>query len=225
MIARRSVLGLLAGGAAAAGLGGCGLLNSRASYRFRMTVEANTPQGVVRASSVYEVRAEKNNTRIMAEEWYGATTIRGEAVVLDLPDGPLFVLLKVPESESLARAATQALKPDAELGGIDNFLPAVRALGRPFAGARAELLRRDWPLMVRFADIADPASVERVDPETAGIFSIMLETTRDPVTTGIEKKIPWLPNVKTLLGGRDDFKPEGIPLGNFTRLFSTELKK
>ena len=45
MMARRGVIGLLAGGIAAF-LGGCGILGSKSSYRFKMTVEVDTPEGV-----------------------------------------------------------------------------------------------------------------------------------------------------------------------------------
>lgn len=47
-------------------------------------------------------------------------------IVLDVPGGPVFVLLRVPpERESLQRVVTQALKPGANLGGVVNFFPAV----------------------------------------------------------------------------------------------------
>jgi hypothetical protein len=188
MIARRSVLGLLAGGAAAAGLGGCRLFTSRASYRFRMTIEG----GGVTGSGVLQVSAARL-LALTAHEHPGSVGLKGEAVVLDLPDGPVFALLTIGDGKPLlATRVTLALDPEADSLDAGKFVQAVRALGRPFARARAELPRRDWPLMVRFADIADPASVERVDPETAGIFSIMLETTRDPVTTGIERRLGWL---------------------------------
>ena len=107
MMARRGVMGVLAG-AAAAVLGGCG--GSSASYRFRMTVEVETPQGLKTGSSVMEVRL----TRGMAigDSSGVGSSVRGEAVVVDLPDGPLFVLLQVPD----AGPPLQAIVPDALLG-------------------------------------------------------------------------------------------------------------
>jgi hypothetical protein len=47
-------------------------------------------------------------------------------------------------------------------------------------------------MMVRFRDLNDPKSVERVDPEAAGVKRIIVETTGDDVTTGIEKRLGWL---------------------------------
>ncbi len=58
----------------------------------------------------------------------------------------------------------------------------------------------DLPDLVTFADVADPASVMAVDPDdlTAtlgpGIHwrSMKLEVTDDPLTRGIEKRLPWI---------------------------------
>jgi hypothetical protein len=56
------------------------------------------------------------------------------------------------------------------------------------------------PLLVRFRDLNDPTTVERVDPfDLAGSFGAgvkikraTIEITNAPVTTGIEQKLPWL---------------------------------
>lgn len=86
---RRGVTGVLSRAVALATLSGCGLFNTKASYRFRMTVEVATPQGLRTGSSVYEVVAEQNNTRRLADERAGGTVTRGEAVVVDLPVGTI----------------------------------------------------------------------------------------------------------------------------------------
>ena len=49
-------------------------------------------------------------------------------------------------------------------------------------------------MMVRFKDINDPKSVEKVDPASIGVKRIVLETTSDDVTTGIQKILTWLPS-------------------------------
>lgn len=198
MMARRGVMGVLAG-AAAAVLGGCG--GSSASYRFRMTVEVETPQGLKTGSSVMEVRL----TRGMAigDSSGVGSSVRGEAVVVDLPHGPLFVLLQVPDGGP----PLQAIVPDALLGrrssGPDEVMADTAKLGSTwFSEYKADLPRhRDngseqsdngWPLMVRFRDLRYPKSVEKVDPEAIGVKRIVIETTGDEVTTGIEKRLRWL---------------------------------
>ena len=191
MMARRGVMGVLAG-AAAAVLGGCGVLGGEKSYRFRMTVEVETPLGLRTGSGVYEVSARKL-IALTSEEAEGSAGARGEATVVDLADGPLFVLLKNDDAgQPLHSRVTAALAPDAQIRNIDDYLATVGKLGGWFGGARAELPREDWPMIVRFRDIADPKSVEKVDPEAIGVKRIVVETTSDDVTTGIEKRLGWL---------------------------------
>ncbi len=80
-----------------------------------------------------------------------------------------------------------------------------------------------WPMMVRFRDLRDPLSVEPVDPDTIGVQRIRLETTHDPVTTGIEKRLTWLTALKGgYLSGR--FTSRGSPLGLDGSNFSTEVR-
>ena len=189
MMARRGVLAGLTLGMAAL-LAGCNPFEASRSYRFRMTVE-----GAVTGSAVYEVLATKTRMVLLAEEKPGGSLLRGEALVLERSDGPVFVLLKRPDSgNSLAAAVTYALAPDLPQGGHENFWTAMGELGGWFGSAKAELPRADWPLMVRFRDINDPRSVERVDPAAVGVKRIVLETTSDEVTTGIEKRLGWLRN-------------------------------
>ena len=210
-MARRGVLGMLAGGAAAL-LGGC--WGSTASYRYRMTVEVDTPEGVKTGSSVMEVRLARG---MAIGDQSGVTSgVFGEAVVVDLPNGPLFVLLQVPD----AGPPLQDIVPHALLGrrsdGPDGAMADGAKLGSTwFSEYRAELPRtrdngsqvsnNNWPMMVRFADINDPKSVERVDPDAIGVKRITIETTSDDVTTGIRSKLPWLSN-----GGRT-LDPSGGP--------------
>lgn len=192
MMARRGVMGFLAGSFAAV-LGGCGILGGN-GYRFRMTVEVATPDGIKTGSSVMKVTAYKS-FRLTSEEKAGGGGLTGEAVVVDLPGGPLFVTLKMPRAgDNLDTVTTLTLAPETPRGQLDAYVAAVNDLGGPFSNAKAELPRANWPLMVRFRDIADPKSVEQVDPEVIGVKRILVETTGDAVTTGIEKQLAWLSN-------------------------------
>ena len=222
MMARRGVLGVLAVGAVAV-LGGCGLVVSENFYRFRMTVEVETPQGLKSGSSVMEVIATKGSIQIGDQNGSGIG-MRGEAVVIDTADGPLFVLLKQPDAEGpLARSVTLAMVPDALQQGV---IATVGKLGGIFGGGKGELSRDDWPMMVRFRDINDPKSVVKVNPEAVGVKRIVVETTSDDVTTGIEKRLVWLSDEGLTLD------PAGRPTINPTfaqtirqREFSTEIGK
>jgi hypothetical protein len=67
--------------------------------------------------------------------------------------------------------------------------------------ARTSLPPADLPDLVTFADINDPKSVIEIDPNdlqaTLGSNvtwnEITLESTDEPVSKGIEKKLTWLP--------------------------------
>jgi len=180
---------------------------STSSYRFRMTVEIETPQGIRTGSSVMEEGAYKK-LKLTSEEHGGGGYTHGEAVVVDLPDGPVFALLTLGDGEQpLGYVVTNALVPDMERADIDAYVATVRKLGRSWSGSvKADLPRlRDigagfrenryengWPVMVRLRDIHDPKTVELVDPQAIGVKRIWVETTSDPVTKGIEKRLGWL---------------------------------
>ena len=48
-------------------------------------------------------------------------------------------------------------------------------------------------MIVKFRDLNDPKSVEMVDPVAIGVKRIVIETTGDAVTAGIEERLGWLP--------------------------------
>ena len=194
MTRRQWMLGLTA----ALSTGGCGSFGT-SSYRFRMTVEVETPQGIRIGSSVMEERAYKK-FRFTSEEHGGGGATKGEAVAIDLPDGPVFALLTLGDAQQpLGYIVTNALVPDMKLADIDAYVATVAKLGR--GGAKTDLPRfwrssyPGWPMMVRFRDIHDPKTVERVDPQVIGVKRIWVETTSDPVTTGIEKRLGWLESI------------------------------
>ena len=77
--------------AATVTLAGCGLLQPSETYRYRVTVEVQTPQGLRSGSSVWDVKAREGrgipDTAIRSK-------VRGEAVLTELRGGPLFALLR-----------------------------------------------------------------------------------------------------------------------------------
>jgi hypothetical protein len=221
---------------------------STSSYRFRMTVEIETPQGIRTGSSVMEEGAYKT-LNLTSEEHGGGGYTHGEAVVVDLPDGPVFALLTLGDGEQpLGYAVTNALVPDMKQADIDAYVATVAKLGRIWSGrVKADLPRlRDkgagfrgngWPVMVRFRDIHDPKTAERVEPQAIGVKRIWVETTSEPVTRGIEKRLGWLEGYnKRSEQWLEDYKKrggrfEGIAIStkelpdNLTAdSFSTEIK-
>ena len=193
MMARRGMMGVLAG-AAAAVLGGCGMLFPN-KYRFRMTVEVETPSGLRRSSAIFEVWA-NDKARLLPDEAARDWGVKGEALVIDLLDGPVFALLKTenPMRADLAQMSMAALDPEFH----NDIVESAARIAGSWSTREREVTRADWPLMVRFRDIADPKSVERIDPEAIGVKRIVVETTSDDVTTGIEKHLRWLRNPKVM---------------------------
>jgi hypothetical protein len=194
MMARRTfgrgVLGILVASTAAL-LPGCNPFGNSGSYRYRMTVEVQTTGGLRTGGGVREVGMSKSVALTAQERPYGGGET-GEAVVVDLPAGPVFLLLRKADEmgQPLSVEVTNALNGgDAGLG--EERIAVIRRLGSE-TGVKAELPRAAWPMMVRFRDINDPKSVEKVDPAAIGVKRIVLETTDDAVTTGIEKRLAWL---------------------------------
>lgn len=207
MMARRRTLGLLLGGAVAL-LGGCGLVTNHPAFRYRVTIEVDTPQGLRSGSSVIEVRAGEVGTTLGG----AGVEVSGEAVAVDLPGGQtLFALLRGeaendwagrvmfdvtprPRSEpgqekkSFGRRI-EAILDNHKLNVVPRMKPAAFDADPPISG---------YPIMVGFMNIKDPKTVVRVDPDNlAGSFGdgvklrrITVQLTDDAMTTGIEKKLP-----------------------------------
>ena len=212
----RGVLGTLVGGALVL-LGGCG--ERKASYRYRMTVEVETPQGVRTGSAVREVSFYSRPQGV-----YGAK-VRGEAVMVDLPGGQtLYALLcdTGGDPDYAAWIADWALKRELKPGGANigydagNFAelwPTQPKTESPIEQTRG-------PMLARFRDPADPNSIQRVmASDLAKSFGpgvkltrITVETTTSEVTQLIGEQLKWLGQYRNqmLNGDRYHFyqKPE-----------------
>lgn len=205
MMTRRTIMAMLAS-APGLTLGACG--GRKHFLRYRLSLEVATPEGVRSGSSVVEV-ALRHQFVIGAGELLHRD-LRGEAAVVDLgPRGPLFCLL-VRSGGANSRSADELFQAGfpTKSEGIEDFLTQVDQLQA--RKGRAELQPAQLPMLVRFRDIADPKTVERVDPnDLAKSFGpgvrlkrATIEITDDAVTRGIEKRLGWL---KTLVGsiGKD----------------------
>lgn len=204
MMARRGVMGVLAG-AAAAVLGGCGVLFPSDRLRQKITVEVETPAGLRSGSSVVETEVRKGKS------WGDASgttfKLEGEAVAVDLPGGrTLFALLRGGNDTQGDAAAYQTrLLYEALNAGAQASVPVevkglsvmeARAAAKS-AGVCVTLPEGLYPLLVTFADTTDPKSVEKVDPDNlaAGfgpgvrLKRITVEVTDEDVTSGIEAKL------------------------------------
>jgi hypothetical protein len=192
---RRQVMVAFVGGAVAA-LGGCDEM-FRKRFRFRMTVEVETPQGLRSGSTVTEVSAAKT-TKLLPEQHAISTVFKGEAVAVDLPGGTLFALVgDIGPGYPLSVAVVKSFDP--LTGPEDKFVASIGKLGERASRGRSVPLR-DLPKLVRFRDIHDPRTVELVDPEDLAksfgpgvqLSRIVLTVVDEPVTIGIERRLRWL---------------------------------
>lgn len=193
-------------GLAALILPGCAVAEDKApDYRYRLTVEVETPEGVKTASSVIEVRQTLVRAGGSPANQAVERRVRGEAVSVDLPGGKtLFALLRSDNNVDWASYVFVYLAPpnpnEPFADQLDDVLGVTgeQTLPRmwPPVGFLEE--RSAYPMLVTFGDPADPTSVAEVDPDDlAATFGkgvtlkrITVELTDGPVTSGIEDRLP-----------------------------------
>lgn len=185
-------------------LGGCNSWPRFFKYRLTLNVSVD---GVVKSGTVVNELSISFNDGIFAGMGNAFTPgCRGDAVVVDLGDkGLLFVLLKGDEARK-GRSGYD-MGSQVPLGFVHSEIPEWRSYPGEWPQKLDALAKRRgavWveprylPLMVRFRDINNPATVERVDPtdlaKTYGpgvrIDSALLEITGDAPTRGIAKRMP-----------------------------------
>jgi len=188
-------------------LTGCGQLFPN-TYRFRMTVEVETPEGIKTGSSVYEVKAADTGS-ILPEGAKRTWTVKGEAVAVDLGGGrTLFSLLKTSAHfGDLAGLSMNTLYPEFREEGYDVVGVAAKLGERESGDEPAIVGKPDYPMLVTFADIADPKSVGLVEPdnlaasfgEGVALKRITVEITDEDVTSGIEELLPKPPYIRSFI--------------------------
>lgn len=211
---------------------GCGLIVAGCAnyhtYRYRLTLEVETPAGIKTGTGVYEVSVSSGKPNLISP---GGTagSVKGEAISIDLgPSGRLFALLTKGQGGEYQHSYVGSLpnivttraglvvdgrRPDPpRYGNLASFTREVASLK-----GKIEVLFDELPMLVRFADATDPKSVELVLPanlEAAfgpGIYlrRAWIEMTSAHVTSGLEKHLPWITSLRTGLDGTIDHYPYG----------------
>ena len=171
------------------------------TWHYKMTVAIQTPEGVKTGSAVREVYV-KSGPGLFTDST-PKVTIKGEAVVIDLgPRGLIFALLRG-DKMGVDYGQNVFLRTIGPNEGAGSTTPeGVRYFNSLPVGTSLDLTdnAQRLPMLVRFKDINDPKSVERVDPsnlaaiygEGVSLKSVTIEITDEPITTGIEKYLSWL---------------------------------
>jgi hypothetical protein len=176
----------------------------RPEYKYRLTIEVKTPQGVKAASGVMSVHPNRG----YAGTGSGGTRTKGDAIFVDLGDERNVAMLLLHDA------------PKASSDGM-NYLPitAFAGIGRriSFLEVRRQSdpvpVKGDAiPLLVSFIDPADPKTAHLVKPDEFearlgkgfGLQGITLAVVPvgwwpldfggalgEPVTRTIDRKLPW----------------------------------
>ncbi|NOJ47816.1 hypothetical protein [Bradyrhizobium archetypum] len=156
------------------------------TLRYRLTLEAEVDGQPKSGSGVIEVTYTKQ-PQIAAQPEL-SVSFRGEAVVLDLGKrGTLFALLK-PDTDSRSGPEWIVLRAfDFPGGSLPRLVEEGIKQLRRLSGKR-ELPLGSLPMLVRFRDMNDPLTAERVRPDIAEQFGSGARLTRatlEIVPTGI----------------------------------------
>jgi hypothetical protein len=169
------------------------------SWRQKIEVTVSTPEGKVSGSSVMAVTW-GDSPDILPDPPRVYHHSSGEAVVVEF-SGNRHLFALITRSDSLAlRVFGKDNFPKHIPYATDSLLPAAADVNDHFGETRS-LTPDQYPLLVNFGDIKDPASVRRVDPQNlaasfgAGyrLEGISITITYEPVTEGkVEAVLGWL---------------------------------
>lgn len=170
------------------------------SWHQKLTITVETPAGEVSGSSVSAVSWRKQWIQTDGMGWdYDLT---GEAVVVEVTPGQfLFALLKGAETTEYMGSVAGASIAGREGRVIDGALFDEVRDKRDRAAGVITVPEVQYPLLVTFGDIADPASVRLVDlGDLAASFgpgvrlkAVTLEVTDEAVTEGtVDGVLGWI---------------------------------
>ena len=170
----------------------------KAGFRFRLTVEVATPEGLRRGTSVYQVTAGTTAALAPGGQARGWLVV-GEAVAVELPGNrTLFALLRTYALHSdLAGLAMATLDPSFQNDMVES---AERIAVGDNIRSPATVDPSRYPLLVTFQDTANPETVREVEPSNLAVIfgdgfrleRIVVEVTEGSVTTGLKRRLPWL---------------------------------
>ncbi|MFM7334062.1 MAG: hypothetical protein ACKO1H_06575, partial [Tabrizicola sp.] len=178
------------------------VVSSQGRYRWhqKLTVTVETPAGEVSGSSVSAVSWRKHWIQTDGMGW--SWDLTGEAVVVEVTPGRyLFALLKGAGTTEYMGSVAAASISGREGRVIDGALFAEVQGKRGRAAGVIAVPEGQYPMLVTFEDISDPASVRLVDPgDLAASFgpgvrlkAVTLEVTEGAVTEGrVAGFLGWL---------------------------------
>lgn len=228
---------------AALALPSCALVEDKApDYRYRLTVEVQTPEGLRSGSSVIEVRQTLVRAGSSPAHLAVERRVTGDAVAVDLPGGrTLFALLRSKNGMDWASLVFPKLAPQRRgepfADQLDNVLDVTgkQVLPRMWPPRLFVPESEAYPLLVTFTDHTDPTTVTEINPDDLAadfgggvkLKRITVELTDERATRGIEERLKWLPQVQGALVHvpMDEYPRVGTPLPLYNTLTETYFSR
>jgi hypothetical protein len=215
------------------------IANPTTMHRFRLTIEVQVGGEVRSGSSVIEVRT--TDYRVGMPGAKGThSRVLGEAVLVDLGQGR-----NVVAALGAGPAGSVDGIADLTLAAFRKARPGLKHRDLPELTGSAALTGQQIPMLVTFTDLGDPKTARVIMPEdfeqmSGGDVHFKRATVEmvpagswpfnaigwpaslagEPVTRGLEAKMPWLPHPQYLSGGLDcdsHKEPHCLHGGHFTR--------
>ena len=208
---------------------------ARPEHKYRLTIEVQTSGGIRSASGVMAVYMGKDSG--ILPEAGGSISMKGDALFVDIGDGRHLIaaLAHGKNAENFDGMSRLAMNAFAAAGQKVQFKEANQLSGK--VQVHDDLI----PTLVTFTNLADPKTAQVLDPTNIEaafgnnfhLGRVILETVPvglwpldfggplgEPVTRGIETKLPWVTSVKGYLSGRFACNPSVEPcldVGHFQR--------
>jgi hypothetical protein len=213
-------------------------------YRFRITVNVDTPRGLKTGSSVLEVRHRSYPAWTTLGNNTGESRLTGEAVFVDLgsnPDGRrlnvVALLANGPRAEGVDFYLVPGMAFAPHWKGESKRFITSREVSKLPVGTRAELQGNLIPTLVSFSDPSDPNTARVVSASDFGsgtrLRNVEIEIVSpgnwpltligfsgEPMTRELEKNLTWISHVTGYLNGQFSCNPSAescLDVGHFRR--------
>ena len=185
-------------------LSGCWNSQYTADYNQKVVLHIDTPNGTIQADTVLRLVKTRYRRPLFATDTIWQVKFAGESLAVRLGDRWLTMALN---PSRFAAAYDTIVTPDVRHVSDARrrlFLEARHRLKaiQSSVGQTFDLPPGNYPDLVGFSDIRDPATVFEVDPddlaatfgEGYALEKVTLMVTEEPITEGvIETLLPWLP--------------------------------
>ncbi len=166
-------------------------------YRYKMTVQISTPDGIREGFSVLEKRAQRRASFPGPEHGGVFGYVVGEAVRIDLGGGrAAYALLAEGDSNGGNDTVQNAIVRQKILENIKYNKIDYPTLSSKISSTDYKITLEEefYPLAIIFLDEKNPHTMENIKNNRYGykITNVIIESTKEKITYKIENNIPWI---------------------------------